>query len=215
MSGGPGSRAGRLAAEFAVIVIGVLVALVLESWWSEREDRRFEAELREDMVAEFRENREILRADLAENDSVRTRWRGFLALDDADMLAMGDERFGGLLQFSSVGRAGFDPAMGSVQALVESGNVTAIRDRELRLRLARWAGLLSEGRRKNLYAGDDLRDNVLPTLMRARADRRWTPEERRMAREVLGNHLGVMQMVLDNQQQLLEAAGAILDYLDS
>lgn len=213
MSGRTRTGLPRLAAEFAVIVVGVLVALVLESWWSERESRRFEAELREDMVAEFRENREILRADLAENDSVRTLWRAFVEMDDGELLSMSDTAVDST-PIGSVGWAGFDPAMGTVQALVESGNVTAIRERELRLRLARWSGLLTEGRRKNLYAGDDLRDNVLPTFMRARADGRWTPEERRMAREVLGNHLGVMEMVMENQQRLLQAAEAILDYLD-
>ncbi|MDX1579448.1 MAG: hypothetical protein R3266_13255 [Gemmatimonadota bacterium] len=35
---------GRLLAEFAVIVIGVLVALLTESWWQERGERREERE---------------------------------------------------------------------------------------------------------------------------------------------------------------------------
>ena len=57
-------RAGRLVIEFSVIVLGVFVALAAESWWSDREERTFERELREDMVAEFAGNRAILEADL-------------------------------------------------------------------------------------------------------------------------------------------------------
>ena len=41
---------GKLAVEFSIIVAGVLVALIAESWWSEREDRQFERDLIEDMA---------------------------------------------------------------------------------------------------------------------------------------------------------------------
>ena len=37
-------------------VIGVFIALAAESWWSEREDRLRESDIREDIVAEFAAN---------------------------------------------------------------------------------------------------------------------------------------------------------------
>jgi hypothetical protein len=46
-------RTKQLSREFVVVVVGVFIALAAESWWSEREDRRFEREIREDMLVEF------------------------------------------------------------------------------------------------------------------------------------------------------------------
>ena len=74
-------------------------------------------------------------------------------LDDDALLALDDTKLSEQLE-PYLQWAGFDPEMGSVQAFVESGNVGAISDRQLRLLLARWAGLLEKRRRVNLQAVD-------------------------------------------------------------
>lgn len=62
-----GRRLRKLVVEVLVIGVGVFVALAAETWWSEREERAFERELRVDMVAEFHAKLRILEADLANN----------------------------------------------------------------------------------------------------------------------------------------------------
>ena len=123
-------RSVRLATEFAVIVVGVFIAVLAESWWSEREDRRYERELREDMVTEFEANLRIVEVDLAANDTAHARVTSFAELGEDELESMSSEAvtaaIGGWLDWS-----GFDPQMGSAQALVESGNVGAISDRRL------------------------------------------------------------------------------------
>ena len=125
-------RGLRFVGEFAVIVLGVFIAVAAESWWSEREDRGYERDLREDMIAEFEANLRILEADLAANDTARARIVSFVDLEESELLSMRSEELteaiGGWLSLS-----GFDPEMGSAQALVESGNTGAIGDRQLRL----------------------------------------------------------------------------------
>lgn len=46
-------RAGRLAGEFGVIVVGVLVALLAESWWDQRGERTREMEMLERIYDEL------------------------------------------------------------------------------------------------------------------------------------------------------------------
>ena len=99
------------------------------------------------MVAELDANPCILAADLAANDTARARISRFTAYEEGELLSLSSGEVtatigGGLLDW-----AGFDPEMGAAQALVESGNVGAIGDRELRLLLSRWAGFLKERRR--------------------------------------------------------------------
>lgn len=55
-------RGLRLLAEFGVIVVGVLVALVAESWWQGRQE-----------AAQERENLEVLAGDLLSADTILTR----------------------------------------------------------------------------------------------------------------------------------------------
>ena len=117
-----------------------------ESWWSEREERRYERELREDMVTEFQANLRIVEADLAANDTAHARAVAFASKDDRELQSASSDQITAEIG-SWANWAGFDPEMGSAQALVESGNIGAISDRKLRLLLSRWAGLLEEKRR--------------------------------------------------------------------
>jgi hypothetical protein len=131
----------KYATEFVVIVVGVFIAVAAESWWSERQDRAFERQLHYDMIQEVRANIGILESDLAINAEVSQKFAQLTELDDAELLVLDDaffnEAYSGFPDW-----AGFDPEMGIIQALVNSGNAGAISDRDLRLRLSRWAGLL-------------------------------------------------------------------------
>ena len=153
----------KLVFEFTIIVVGVFVALAAESWWSEREERQFEREIREDMIVEFESNIRILDADIAENEEAGNLIGMLNALDDEALLTLDDNKLSEQV-VPYLRWAGFDPEMGSVQAFVENGNVGAISDRQLRLLLARWSGLLVKNRRVNLQAVDFQHGAVLPLV---------------------------------------------------
>ena len=203
---------GRLAAEFAIIVVGVLVALVLESWWSDRAERRFEAELRQDMVGEFSENVAILESDLARNDTLTRSVADFWNMSDSAFLALPDREFQARV-LEAMGGATFDPAMGSVQALVLSGNLNAIRDRELRFLIARWAGLLAEGSRISEGYNHALFATLYPRYFDYLADGRWTVDERRASRELVSAMQSIALLEVRVQERLLETAREIVRYL--
>lgn len=202
----------RLLLEFSVIVTGVLVALVAEAWWSERDDRIFEKELREDMVEEFHANLTILQADLSENYSVISRLNQFVELTEEELLALPDSELAAWAA-GDLDWAGFDPMMGNVEALVRSGNIGAIADRELRLRLSTWGGLLEEKSRftQNAVTFQSLVFN--PSAARLGADEIWTAAERRELRSNLRWLKNLMQGTVENQERLNIAAKELSDYL--
>lgn len=215
MSGTPFPRLGRLAAEFSVIVVGVLVALVLESWWSEREERRFEAELRDDMVAEFEANLLILAADMAANDTIRALSQEVVDLSDPALLAMPESAFARWRDPNSYRWSLFDPYMGSAQALVQSGNLGVLSDRQLRLRLSEWAGLLDEKIRYGGMATNALFREIFPAVADFDADGVWSPDERRKFRTLTEQQIFVTDLVTMNHERLQRAAEEILRYLES
>jgi hypothetical protein len=205
-------RTKQLFQEFAVVVLGVFVALAAESWWSEREYRRFEREIRDDMLVEFESNVRILDGDIAFNGEARKLIAALSDLSDEALFAIPDsflsEQFGsGILN-----SAGFDPELGSVQALVESGNLGAVGDRELRLRLSRWEGLLEQCRRKN-FQGVSLEKSVMPLIVQAGSDLHWSEVERRELRALLDNALGFFDIRVVCQNELRGAAQDILAFL--
>jgi len=205
-------RSTELAQEFVVILIGVFLALAAESWWSEREDRRLEREIREDMIAEFETNIRILEADLATNEESRLRMATVDGLSDEALMALTEDRILGMF-YPSVDWAGFDPEMGTVQALVESGNIVLVSDRALRLRLARWAGLLEQNRRFNLQAVTFQQREVMPAFATAGADGQWSASERRELQILMSHMLALFDSTVTNQRQLLETAQHILVFL--
>lgn len=205
-------RSTELLQEFVVIVIGVFVALAAESWWSEREDRRIERDFREDIVAEFEANIRILNADLAANEGARPRIAILQGLSDDALMAFADEQITGMF-YPSIDWPGFDPEMGAVQALVESGNLAVVSDRELRLGLARWAGLLENNRRFNLQAVQFQQREVVPSFARAAADGRWSDGERRELQIQLSQFVTLFDTTVNNQRQLLVTAQDILVFL--
>jgi len=198
--------------EFAIIVAGVFVALAAETWWSEREERQFEREIREDMIVEFEANIRILDADITENEEARNRIGMLDDLNDDALLALDDsnisEQLVPYLQW-----AGFDPEIGSIQAFIENGNVGAISDRQLRLLLSRWSGLLVKNRRVNLQAVDFQHIAVQPFVAHASSDQAWSRSERWELRALLSQLLTLQGFVLDNQRKLREAATDILTFL--
>lgn len=200
-------RSTELLQEFVVIVIGVFLALAAESWWSERENRRLEREIREDMIAEFQANIGILEADLATNAEARPRMAILNGLTDAALMALTEDQIAGMF---SAEWAGFDPEMGTVQALVESGNIILVSDRDLRLRLARWAGLLEERRRFNLQAVQFQHREVMPSFAAAAADGQWSANERRELQVLTNQLIRLFDNVVRNQRQLLQTAQDIL-----
>jgi len=202
----------RLAAEFTVIAIGVLVALIAEDWWSEHDERTYETELREDMVEEFRANLDILESDLSANYSVSANVARFAGLSDEELLVLPDSAFE-QWAIQELDWAGFDPMMGSTQALVLSGSLGAIADRELRLRLSIWSGLLQEKTRFTNNAVTFQSLVLFPTAARYGADEMWSVEERRELRALLKTMDYRMRATIRNQESLKSAAQVLVDHL--
>ena len=88
------------------------------------------------MATEFEANLRIVETDLAANDTAHARAVAFASQDDRELQSASSDQVTAEIG-SWLNWAGFDPEMGSAQALVESGNIGAISDRRLRLLLSR------------------------------------------------------------------------------
>jgi hypothetical protein len=133
-------RARRALAEFAVIVVGVLVALWIDAGWSWLQDRREERALLLDLRADFRANLamardiELLRdqgADLGERLIVE----GVDALPEDSL----DIVLSAVRQIETM-----NPRTGALESALSAGRIDLLRSDELRSALASWPGHLSD-----------------------------------------------------------------------
>jgi len=199
--------------EFSLIVVGVLVALLAESWWSERQDRQVEQQMLVDAATEFHQNIEILNADIAENNDVYDYLLRVEAMSDPELFALSDIEVSGLLAADNQSNAAFDPAMGSIDALVRGGDLRFITDHELRGHLARWSALLTQAARMDLQHTDLQIAGLYLVVPAFEADNKWTDEERRQIRDMLILTMGTLQLSMDTMIELRATAERVLERL--
>jgi len=140
MSNSPDSKVRRAAVEFAIIVVGVLVALWLNAGWKWIQDRQDERAIIADLRSDFEVNRsalqEVLVAQRRAADVSRqilTIGVGGLPPDSVDVL------FQAMLNVQT-----FNPLTGALNSALGSGRIQLLRSQGLRSALAAWPGYLED-----------------------------------------------------------------------
>ena len=201
------------AGEFGLIVVGVLVALLAESWWSERQDRHVEQQILVDATTEFHQNIEILNSDMSRNNDVYDYLLRVEAMSDPELIALSDAEASELLAIENQVEAAFDPAIGSVDALVRGGHLRLITDYKLRRHLARWSALLTQAARMSLIHSDLQIEGLYMLVPAFEADGKWSNEERRHIKVMLIQTKGSLQMNMDAMTELHATAERVLERL--
>ncbi len=207
-------RIRTLVGEFPILVIGIFLALMAEAWWSDRSERAYEREMLEDMHNEFKANIDILISDKAFNTS---------SLEYSELVLSGfresedQTQRDALMQFirdKPFRWATFDPALGASQAIIESGYIGFIKDRELRGLLSKWIGLLKLQNRYQALATEFVLHHLHPKLSEYSADDRWTKEELSELEYNWDLSAQYLSLSYQNQLKLLTEAENIVQRLD-
>lgn len=156
------SRLIRVLGEGVAIVVSILIAFGIDAWWGARQDREQERADLANLRAEFGFN-------LAELDRL-AEWhvitaesaRRLLALSRADSLDPNPLAMDSLVLNTLILPGSYNPRQGAVTALLASGDLSLLRDPELRTLLGSWSGVL-----------DDLTEDE--TALWGDIQERWTP----------------------------------------
>jgi hypothetical protein len=145
------------SAEFLVVVLGILVALALSAWWTDRLERAQETELLLGLRSEISANLELFdrTADLHRRTIDQARQLLTFtgpAPADFDPAAIDSLLFPLLSEIPS-----FHPAMGEVEAMLGAGQLGLIQNDRLRTAIAGWSGALALLRETE----DEMRGDVM------------------------------------------------------
>ena len=129
--------------DLVIVVVGILGALWLESWWQGLEDRDTEQVILAGLRDEFARNRDDLAQGLGPLEAGIERLVAIHELIggsvDTDRLAAFRE-----LWNAPHGLSFFDPRQGQLSSVISSGQLALIRNQELRAQIADWPALAED-----------------------------------------------------------------------
>ena len=157
-------RWGFLFTEMVLIVASILLAFALDSWWDERKDRVEEAEILQGLKQEFLLNQSKLESRieahleniLAMEELLAATQRGSWQSSEIHV----DQAIAALLAPPTT-----DLGNGVLEALIGSGRIELIRNRELRARLAAWDGVFAEVSDDEIMSRDFVFNRIIPYLV--------------------------------------------------
>jgi len=133
----------RLTVEAAAIVLSILLAFSIDAWWEDRNEVELEQRLLTALLAEFVQNGELLRQARRQYEQrymeslriLEYLQEGASSFDHAEL----EKLFRGLLVAET-----FHLESGAHDGLLGSGELSLVRDEELRNRLAAWPSYVKE-----------------------------------------------------------------------
>ena len=141
----------QIAVEGVAIIASILLAFWIDAWWDERQNRSEEQQILQGLHEEFTNFHEILVDDLGDHlQSIHSLERFLIVIDSDPLDVPGPAVDAVLLEMLNPGTT--DLGNGALSALLSSGRIELLTNRNLRASLAAWEGVMDEVR-------DDQSDN--------------------------------------------------------
>lgn len=157
----PWMRAGL---EGVVIVVSILLAFGIDAWWDERQERAEEREALAQLESDFRAN--AIQLDTIRFYHQRALDAGYEILARA---GLGGEPRGGpsaaelVLQVGSAWN--YDPVLGGINSLIQSGKLGILQNDSLRIAIAGWPDVVrdlnGDENQQQEYSFDRLRPHLM------------------------------------------------------
>ena len=162
----------RILAEGAVIIVSILLALAGDAWWDERRERAEEHEALVALAQDFDVAADRLGGVLATVDSIRVAAAVMLEWTGPRADARNGDSLAVLLPIVSR-LPTFQPPLGSLEALLGSGDLRLIRNDSLRAALASFPSRLAGIHRTESYGAEQVFGELRPFLNRSVPMRRF------------------------------------------
>jgi len=196
--------------EIILVVIGILIALQINTWNNHKNDRKKEKQLLMNLKQEFKNNLEELEFDHQINLKCLNTLYYFLqsnktALKPSEI----DSIYGVFSTFAT-----FDARVGIINETIASGKLDLIQNDSLKNKLSQWTGELNDLNEDNAIRRDHWLNHLLPLIRRYLPGRNvdkyaYRPD---YARDSVIKTIEVPKENYDRFINSLEADGIIMDH---
>lgn len=157
-------RWGRVSAEGLLIVLSILLAFGIEAGWSERGERRAEAEALQGLTDDFVENLSRLASVMSEHVEVRDASVRVLAMTGPETSQIVSDVVMDTLVMALIAYPKVFPVTATYDALIASGRIELLESATLRRELARWSTAIADLREEERDAFRQMDQRLLPFL---------------------------------------------------
>jgi hypothetical protein len=154
----------RVLTEGAMIVVSILLALTLDAWWDTRQEADREERVMESLFAESQTNLTRLDANVAWRTGIDEATDAILAAAAVGANSISSDSLDHLLGSVSWWGGAGELEMSAVNAVVSAGDLTLIRNDELRLAVTDWQRRVVNAERNEAQDYDWFFDVWMPYL---------------------------------------------------
>lgn len=133
----------RIGLEGVVIIVSILLAFGIDAWWGERQERAEEREALAQLESDFQAN--AVQLDTVRFYHQRALDAGYEILARA---GLGGEPLGGPSTAELVLEVGsawnYDPVLGGINSLIQSGKLGIVQNDSLRIAIAGWPDVVRD-----------------------------------------------------------------------
>lgn len=150
--------------EIFLVVIGILIALQINSWNQERQNRRQEQQILSQLLKEYRSNLSQIEEKIEIRNEVLNSCFGLLQYQKEDPVTIpGDSLDAHLFRISI--RPTFDPELSVSNELINSGKLYLLENLELRSKVSAFSSSLSELKEEEEAIFNLTEERLIPFLV--------------------------------------------------
>ena len=151
--------------EIILVVIGILLALQINTWNQLRIEDKKEVELLNGLKEEFQDNLKALEESISINAKVTQSCKELTQIIRADSFTEKTDRVDELLIIIGTFNS-FDARTGVSSEIVNSGKVSILKNEAIRVQLGNWLALIVDCEEDILFRSDNYTKNLMPFLMK-------------------------------------------------
>jgi len=147
--------------EIILVVIGILIALSINNWNEQRKDNLTEKELLRGLLIDFSETKSRLKETINLQNTSFSYGKRLLFLYDSKGLLVKKDSIAAFVGFGALSWWRAEPVNGTYDAMVSTGNIGLLKNKELRRDLAKFDAELKNGFEDHEYSMDLLNELTL------------------------------------------------------
>lgn len=150
--------------EIVLVVIGILIALQINTWNQNRQDRIQEQQILNQLLKEYTNNLNQLNQKIEIRNEIIKSSLKILSYRTTERQTVVADSFN-LHLSRMVTRPTFDPELGVTNELTSSGKLYLIKNSELRNNISSFPSLLGEVREEEMVSFNNVEERITPFLM--------------------------------------------------
>ncbi len=147
--------------EIILVVIGILIALSINNWNEQRKDNLTEKELLRGLLIDFSETKSRLKETINLQNTAFSYGKRLLLLYESNRLHEKKDSIAAFVGFGALSWWRAEPVTGTYDAMVSTGNIGLLKNKELRRDLAKFDAELKNGFEDHEHSMDLLNELTL------------------------------------------------------